>query len=229
MRATLITGACINTGVAVVEKFAQEGKNVIFTGRSFEKVQAAQEDYIVFMSSRIAMQGGGWLDEMQMYAQRSDVGAVSAMIVNPRGRVVHAGYAVGMEGLAQCRGLNVAAKSGGWHGILNTTHNVEAVGLGCVMVRRETLQENPVDDAYAEGLCMVDWSLRLGQKKLRHVLVPFATGVCGTKEFANRYLLTGTSRHDDDSKRFSIRWVNVTDHCYSERFNRKRADYTARL
>ena len=33
MRATLVTGACINTGVAIVEKFASEGKNVIFTGR----------------------------------------------------------------------------------------------------------------------------------------------------------------------------------------------------
>ena len=62
-----------------------------------QAAQAAQEDYIVFMSSRIAMQGGGWLDEMQMYAQRSDGGAVSAMIVNPRGEVlVNMGSRVGM-------------------------------------------------------------------------------------------------------------------------------------
>ena len=194
-----------------------------------EAAQAAQEDYIVFMSSRIAMQGNSWLDELQMYAQRSDVGAAGAMIVNLRGRVVHAGFAVRMEGLAQCRSLNVAAKNGGWHGILNTTHNVEALGLGCVMVRRETLQENPVNDAYEEGLCMVDWSLRLGVKKLRHVLVPFATGVCGNRAFADKYLLTGKSRHDDDRKRCSSRWVNATDHCYSERFNRQKANYTARL
>ena len=38
MNAALITGACINTGVAIVEKFASEGKNVVFTGRSIEKV-----------------------------------------------------------------------------------------------------------------------------------------------------------------------------------------------
>jgi short-subunit dehydrogenase len=42
---TLITGACINTGVAIVEKFASEGRNVVFTGRSPEKVAAAQEAY----------------------------------------------------------------------------------------------------------------------------------------------------------------------------------------
>ena len=42
---TLITGACINTGVAIVEKFAKEGKNVIFTGRNEENVRLAEERY----------------------------------------------------------------------------------------------------------------------------------------------------------------------------------------
>lgn len=45
MKAVLITGACINTGVAIVEKFASEGYNVIFTGRSMEKVHAAENIY----------------------------------------------------------------------------------------------------------------------------------------------------------------------------------------
>lgn len=42
MKTVLITGACINTGVAIVEKFASEGCNVIFTGRNSEKVHAAE-------------------------------------------------------------------------------------------------------------------------------------------------------------------------------------------
>ena len=45
MKATMITGACINTGVAMVEKFASEGKNVVFTGRSIEKVKACEAQY----------------------------------------------------------------------------------------------------------------------------------------------------------------------------------------
>ena len=44
-KTALITGACINTGVAIVEKFAAEGYNVIFTGRSMEKVHAAEKIY----------------------------------------------------------------------------------------------------------------------------------------------------------------------------------------
>lgn len=45
MKTALITGACINTGVAIVEKFASEGYNVVFTGRSIEKVEAAKKLY----------------------------------------------------------------------------------------------------------------------------------------------------------------------------------------
>ncbi len=45
MKTALITGACINTGVAIVEKFAAEGYNVVFTGRNMEKVHAKEAEY----------------------------------------------------------------------------------------------------------------------------------------------------------------------------------------
>lgn len=45
MKTALVTGACINTGVAIVEKFASEGWNVVFTGRNSEKVHAAEKEY----------------------------------------------------------------------------------------------------------------------------------------------------------------------------------------
>ena len=44
-KTVLITGACINTGVAIVQKFAQEGWNVVFTGRNPEKVALAEKTY----------------------------------------------------------------------------------------------------------------------------------------------------------------------------------------
>ena len=45
MKSVLITGATINTGVAIVEKFALEGWDVVFTGRDPEKVRAAEAAY----------------------------------------------------------------------------------------------------------------------------------------------------------------------------------------
>ena len=44
-KCVLITGAVINTGVAIVERFAEEGWNVVFTGRNAEKVKAAEQSY----------------------------------------------------------------------------------------------------------------------------------------------------------------------------------------
>lgn len=45
MNAILVTGACINTGVDIVEKFAAEGHNVVFTGRNENKVRKAEQAY----------------------------------------------------------------------------------------------------------------------------------------------------------------------------------------
>lgn len=44
-KTALITGACINTGTAIVEKFASEGYDVVFTGRDTAKVEAALAGY----------------------------------------------------------------------------------------------------------------------------------------------------------------------------------------
>lgn len=45
MSYVLVTGACINTGAAIVEKFAAEGCKVIFTGRNKESVSTAEKKY----------------------------------------------------------------------------------------------------------------------------------------------------------------------------------------
>ena len=44
-KVALVTGACINTGVAIVEKIASEGMSVVFTGRNCETVAAKEKEY----------------------------------------------------------------------------------------------------------------------------------------------------------------------------------------
>lgn len=44
-KTVLITGACTNTGVDIVNKFAENGYTVIFTGRSSEKVETSLKEY----------------------------------------------------------------------------------------------------------------------------------------------------------------------------------------
>jgi NAD(P)-dependent dehydrogenase (short-subunit alcohol dehydrogenase family) len=45
MKYVLITGACKNTGVSVTEKFAAEGRNIVFTGRNADEVRNAEQKY----------------------------------------------------------------------------------------------------------------------------------------------------------------------------------------
>ena len=45
MKTALVTGACTNTGAAIVKRFLREGYTVVFTGRSAKKVKAAQAEY----------------------------------------------------------------------------------------------------------------------------------------------------------------------------------------
>ena len=67
----LVTGACVNTGAAIVEKFASQGENVVFTGRNAEKVKAAEEVYrkkypAVKIVGKVlnALDDGGRVDEI---------------------------------------------------------------------------------------------------------------------------------------------------------------------
>lgn len=45
MKTVLVTGACINTGVNIVEKFATEKWNVVFTGRNKKGVVEKEKEY----------------------------------------------------------------------------------------------------------------------------------------------------------------------------------------
>ncbi|MBQ8908220.1 MAG: SDR family oxidoreductase [Clostridia bacterium] len=45
MNVALVTGACVNTGVAIVEKLASLGYGVVFTGRNKEKVKEKEREY----------------------------------------------------------------------------------------------------------------------------------------------------------------------------------------
>ena len=44
-KTALVTGACVNTGVAIVEKLAKEGYHVVFTGRNSESVKEKEAYY----------------------------------------------------------------------------------------------------------------------------------------------------------------------------------------
>ena len=121
--------------------------------------EGSHADMLLFVDASVTELSDGLITELMMYAQRDDVGAVTPRLLSRRGRITHGGFAVGMEGLAQCREQNLPSHANGWHLLMQTSHNVAAVSAACVMIRRDHFI--PFDEGYREGLGAVDWSLSL--------------------------------------------------------------------
>lgn len=182
----------------------------------------AREDVLLMLDASVQVLSAEFVQELLMYAQRDDVGAVTPKLIDRKRLITHGGFAVGMEGLAQCRQPHIPSHVGGWHLMMQKSHNVAAVSAACLMVRRDHFI--PFDEAYTSGLGAVDWSLQLGAKGLRHVFTPYALGKCEEKEL----LLLCSRRDAQDAAHYTSRWQNVKDPCYSMMFAREKGNYRLR-
>lgn len=183
---------------------------------------AAKEDVLLLLDASVKILQPEFVTELLMYAQRDDAGAVTPKLLDWRHAITHGGFAVDVDGLAQCRQARINSRTGGWHMMMSRSHNVTAVSAACLMVRRDHFI--PFDEQYQEGLGAVDWSLAMGQKGLRHVFTPHAQGMCASREL----LLLGRKRHRADAAHYTAKWRNVKDPCYSPLYSRKNARYRLR-
>lgn len=180
----------------------------------------ATEDVLLFVDASVVPEGSDFLRELMMYAQRDDVGAVTPVLLDRRRRVAHGGFAVGMAGVARCRGQGLLVSAGGRYRMMRISHNVAAVSAACAMIRRDHFL--PFDEAYRGGLGAVDWSLRLLASGRRNVYTPHAVGRCGHTPL----LLPRGADDAGDVARFErAHGAAVHDPCYSARFSRRRGDF----
>ena len=83
MKYALVTGACINTGVAVVEKFLAEGWGVVFTGRNAERVAAAEKGYLEKFPNSFVF---GYAMDSLIDERTVDEGAIDALFSDLDGK-----------------------------------------------------------------------------------------------------------------------------------------------
>ena len=186
--------------------------------------RAADGEFLVFLHGAVVMQGDTWLEELQMYAQRDDVGAVTPQLVDHAGRIVHGGFALELDRPVMNRGAGLPRQAGGWHGMMTTSHNVGAVSAACLMIRRDHFI--PFDEGYTGALGTADWCLKLSRNGLRHVYTPHARGRL-QDQTARNWLLAEKDIPPEDEARFRAAWgEHVHDPCYSELCGRKRADWS---
>lgn len=199
----------------------------IVTGGEEERIPMINEaaatstaDYLLILDAGVTGMNRYFIREMLMYARRDDVAGVTGVLTDRKGRITHGGFAVGVDHTAQCVNEGMYYRAGGWHDMMNKVHNVSAVSLCCLMVRRANWL--PADEGFRGGLAAVDLGLRRRQEGKWFVFTPHAKAElapCGL-------LLSGTERNEADVRRFEEKWgTDVHDPCYSERFGKKKADY----
>ena len=187
---------------------------------AYNRAAAGSEaDVLLFVDETVNDIPSNMVREMLMYAQREDVGAVVPALTDSRGHVLHAGFVYPLSGYAQCRQEGLLLGAGGWHILLQQSHNVGAVSGACFMIRKD--HWIPFDPAYHGGLGAVDWSIRLGHLGLNHVYTPHGAARVRRSEL----LLSGTERDPDDLRRIEKMFGDEQDRCYHPGFRRTKADF----
>ena len=198
-------------------------------------VSHATGAYILLLNNDTEVIAANWMEEMLMYAQRDDVGAVGAKLFFPDNTIQHAGVVLGL-GAHRTAGHSHYGESKenlGYMGRLCYAQNVSAVTGACLMVAREAFDEvNGFDPAFAVSLNDVDFCLRLREKGYLNVFTPFST--LYHHESKSRGLDTDgekAARYERESALFRERWkelLEAGDPYYNPNFSLDHADFRLR-
>jgi len=96
---------------------------------------------LLFLNNDIEIITPNWIEEMLMYSQRNDVGAVGIKLYFSNRSIQHAGVVLGIEGTAGHIHYGASYNSAGNMGKLHIAQNISAVTAACMMVRRQVFDE----------------------------------------------------------------------------------------
>ena len=185
-----------------------------------EAARTSKADYLLVLDARVTEMNRYFIREMIMYAQRDDVAGVTGVLTDRKKRITHGGFALGMAHCVQCINEGMYVDAGGWHDMMNKVHNVSAVSLCCLLVKRTNWMD--LDEGYRGGMAAVDLALKQRQAGKWFVFTPHARAQLAPCAL----LLSGEERDPEDVVRFEQAWgKDLKDPCYSSRFGKKKANY----
>ena len=199
-------------------------------------VKHAAGDYILLLNNDTEVISVNWLEELLMYAQREDVGAVGAKLYYADKTIQHAGVVIGL-GAHRTAGhthYKQPRQNLGYMGRLCYAQNVSAVTGACLMVKKADYEAaGGLDESFAVSLNDVDLCLKLRGMGLLNVFTPFAElyhyesasrGLDDKGEKAERY--------NAESERFRSKWQEVLeagDPYYNPNFSLDRSDFSLKV
>lgn len=199
-------------------------------------VKQAQGDYILLLNNDTEVITVNWMEELLMYAQRDDVGAVGAKLYYGNKTIQHAGVVLGL-GAHRTAGhshYGQHRENLGYMGRLCYAQDVSAVTGACLLVKKSLFEEvGGLEEGFAISLNDVDFCLKLREKGLLNVFTPFAElyhfeslsrGLDDQGEKAERY--------NEESAAFRKKWKKVLekgDPYYNPNFSLDRSDFALKI
>jgi len=96
---------------------------------------------LIFLNNDIEIITPNWIEEMLMYCQRDDVGAVGAKLYFSNRSIQHAGVVLGVEGTAGHILYGAPFGFAGYMGKLQIVQDMSAVTGACMMVKRKVFED----------------------------------------------------------------------------------------
>lgn len=199
-------------------------------------VSEAAGEYVLLLNNDTSVITPDWIEELLMYAQRKDVGAVGAKLYYEDRTIQHAGVVLGL-GAHRTAGhshYRVDHRNLGYMGRLCYAQNVMSVTGACLMMRKSLYQElGGLDEQFAVALNDVDLCVRAWKAGRVNVFTPFAE--LYHYESASRGAdLSGANaeRYEKESARFRERWKELLaqgDPYYNPNFSLDRSDFALKI
>ncbi len=190
-------------------------------------------EYIILLNNDTQVITVNWMEELLMYAQRSDVGAVGAKLYFPDRKIQHAGVVLKL-GAHRTAGHSHYGQAGmnlGYMGRLCYAQDVSAVTGACLMVSRAKYDEvGGFDEGFRVSLNDVDFCLKLREKGYLNVFTPFAE-LYHYESLSRGLDLEGKNaeRYEKESEHFRTKWKEVLDKgdpYYNPNFSLDRSDFS---
>lgn len=135
----------------------------------------AKGEYILLLNNDVEVITQNWIEEMLMFAQRSDVGAVGAMLYYPSDKIQHGGVVLGIGGVAGHSHKYFQRGSYGYVSRLVTVQDYSCVTAACFMVSSRIYKEvEGLDETFEVAFNDVDFCMRIRKAGYLIVWTPFA-------------------------------------------------------
>ena len=104
-------------------------------------MQFARGEHILLLNNDVEIITENWIEEMLMFSQREDVGAVGAKLYYPNDTLQHAGVILGIGGVADHAHKNFPREAKGYMMRCWIQQNLSAVTAACLMTKRSVFEE----------------------------------------------------------------------------------------